>query len=54
MEILHWLSVITMARQGNSEMENYLRQENELRRQQNRPTVEEELKKIAEEMKPRM
>lgn len=48
LEVLHWLSVISMARNGNEEMANYLQAENSIRQEQGRPSVEEELREIAE------
>lgn len=49
LEVLHWLAVISMAKQGNQEMENYLQAENKIRQEKNRPSVEMELMMIAEE-----
>lgn len=49
MEVLMWLSVIKMAKEGNSEAMNHLQAENKIRQEQNRPTVEQELQMIAEE-----
>lgn len=49
MEVLMWLAAIKLAREGNAEAENHLRIENEIRAEQNRPSVEEELQMIAEE-----
>ena len=49
MEVLMWLSVIKMAKEGNSEAMNHLQAENKIRQEQNRPTVEQELQMIAEQ-----
>ena len=48
LEIMHWAAVISMAKSGNEEMANYLRAENKIRQEQNRPSVEDELQAIAE------
>ena len=49
MEALMWLSAIKMAREGNVEAQNHLRAENTIRKEQNRPSVEQELQEMAEE-----
>lgn len=49
MEVLMWLSVIKTAKEGNSEAMNHLQAENKIRQEQNRPTVEQELKMIAQQ-----
>ena len=49
MEVLMWLSVIKMAKEGNLEAMNHLQAENKIRQEQSRPTVEQELQMIAEE-----
>lgn len=49
MEVLMWLSVIKMAKEGNPEAMNHLQAENKIRQQQSRPSVEQELQMIAEE-----
>ena len=49
MEVLMWLSVIKMAKEGNPEAMNHLQAENKIRQEQSRPSVEQELRMIAEE-----
>ena len=49
MEVLMWLSVIKMAKEGNPEAMNHLQAENKIRQEQSRPSVEQELQMIAEE-----
>ena len=49
MEVLMWLSVIKMAKEGNLEAMNHLQAENKIRQEQSRPSVEQELQMIAEE-----
>ena len=53
MEVLMWLSVIKKAKEGNPEAINHLQAENKIRQEQNRPSVEEELRVIVEEAKTR-
>ena len=48
MEVLMWLSVIKKAKEGNPEAINHLQAENKIRQEQNRPSVEEELKTLAQ------
>ena len=49
MEVLMWLSVIKMAKEGSPEAMNHLQAENKIRQEQSRPSVEQELQMIAEE-----
>ena len=44
---IHWLSIVKMAKQGNEEAMETLRQENELRAENGLPTVQEELAEMA-------
>lgn len=45
---IHWLSIVRLAKQGNEEAQETLRQQNELRAENNLPTVEEELIQMAQ------
>lgn len=49
LEILMWLTEIKAAKEGNLSAQNHLRAENTVRQEQNRPTVEEELRAIIEQ-----
>lgn len=44
---IHWLSIVKMAKQGNEEAMETLRQENKLRAENGLPTVQKELMKMA-------
>jgi len=46
LEAMHWAVTVDMAQNGNEEMKEILAQENEKRRENNLPTVEEELKAL--------
>lgn len=46
LEAMHWAVTVDMAHKGNEEMKQILAQENERRKENNLPTVEEELKAL--------
>ncbi len=47
-EIMYWLAIIKQANKGNTDAQEMLQAENELRAENNQPTVQEELMKIVE------
>ncbi len=46
LEAMHWAVTVDMAQNGNEEMKEILAQENKRRKENNLPTVEEELKAL--------
>ena len=52
-EAVYWLTVIKLAKQGKQEAMQELSEENEVRKEQKLPSVEEELRKVqaGEELK---
>ncbi|CDE57084.1 unknown [Prevotella sp. CAG:873] len=48
MEVLYWTSIVKMAKTGDPEATETLTAQNKIRKEQNRPTVEQELQAIAD------
>ena len=50
-EAMYWLAIVQQANKGDKEAVEVLRQENELRAETAQPTVQEELKAVAQRKK---
>lgn len=48
MEALYWAAIVKMAKTGDAEAEETLTAQNDIRKEQNRPSVEEELQAIVD------
>ena len=50
-EAIYWLAIVKQANEGSKEAMDLLLQENELRSETGQPTIQEELKAVAERSK---